>query len=112
LESPLSDPPDSESSDGEDNGDTPDTPKTKRGGGKNQQRWIQVSYNLQKALNWEEKQFGDLTEFVKNLVVDKLDLKRCHSKQNAVDLEEVIQSTAYSKDWPIRDALKFRLKYT
>jgi hypothetical protein len=57
-ESPLSDPPDSESSDGEDNGDLIDTiPKPKGEAG----RTNSGGYNLQKALGWEEKQFGDFS---------------------------------------------------
>src|SRR5882757_2571481 len=60
-ESPLSDPLDSESSDSEDNGDLIDTPdripKPKGEAG----RTNSGGYNLQKALGWEEKQFGDFT---------------------------------------------------
>jgi hypothetical protein len=49
-----------------------------------------------------------------------LDSKKSYSKQKPADLEELILQTTqkfnvrnvYSKDWPIRDALKLRLKTT
>ncbi|KAF8801716.1 hypothetical protein BYT27DRAFT_7216002 [Phlegmacium glaucopus] len=75
-------------------------------------------YNLKNALGWEEEHYSEFTTFINDAVKKKLDSKRCYSKQKPADLEELVQLTVqkfnirnvYSKDWPVLDALKLRLK--
>lgn len=49
----------------------------------------------------------------------KLDVTRCYSKQKLSDVADIVDSATkkfdivdfYSNDWPVRDAMKMRLKY-
>ncbi|KAF8801036.1 hypothetical protein BYT27DRAFT_7311487 [Phlegmacium glaucopus] len=105
------------SSSDEDSSDTPNTiPKPKGEAGRSNSG----GYNLKNALGWEEEHYSEFTTFINDAVKKKLDSKRCYSKQKPADLEELVQLTVqkfnirnvYSKDWPVRDALKLRLKCT
>ncbi|KDR76617.1 hypothetical protein GALMADRAFT_139530 [Galerina marginata CBS 339.88] len=77
-------------------------------------------YNLQEALGWTKKRYDEFYNHIKSEVAEKLDIEKCFSRQKREDLEKIIQSTAqkfeieniYSNNWPMREALKARLKYT
>jgi len=74
-------------------------------------------YNLQVAMGWEDGEFASQQKYIINEIGKKLDIKTCYSKQKRE--EHIIQTAKwfkiqdkYNNDWPIRDALKLRLKYT
>ncbi|KDR65034.1 hypothetical protein GALMADRAFT_217705 [Galerina marginata CBS 339.88] len=77
-------------------------------------------YNLEKALGWTKKRYDEFYDHIKTEVADKLDAKKCFTHQKVSELDKIIQSTArkfdientYVNNWPIREALKSRLKYT
>ncbi|KAF8878984.1 hypothetical protein CPB84DRAFT_1852221 [Gymnopilus junonius] len=77
-------------------------------------------FNLEKALGWDEEKYNMLTKCVNELATEKLDVKKCFSKQKPEIVQNVIQIVmrklkifdVYVSDWPVHEALKLRLKYT
>jgi hypothetical protein len=61
-----------------------------------------------------------IQKYVNCLVVKQLDVQKCFSGQKSEAIKKTIRDIAhkfgiedvYTNDWPIREALKLRLKYT
>ncbi|KIM35110.1 hypothetical protein M413DRAFT_32736 [Hebeloma cylindrosporum] len=91
-----------------------------------------------KVNSWTKRRYQDFERHIKTEVADKLNVAMCFSRQKPADLDEIIQSgsskqsikhrystylcvqtaqkfgieNTYKNNWPIREALKARLKYT
>ncbi|KAF8801627.1 hypothetical protein BYT27DRAFT_7114533 [Phlegmacium glaucopus] len=77
-------------------------------------------FNLEREMHWPKKHFNEFKKYIKTEVAAKLNIKKCFTNQTPAQVESIIQSTAqkfgienvYVNNWPIREALKARLKYT
>ncbi|KAI6004947.1 hypothetical protein EDD15DRAFT_2359879 [Pisolithus albus] len=77
-------------------------------------------YNLEIALDWNQKSFAKLKKLTHHLINEHLNITKCASAQNPA-LINVIRTKAidafpdleaYSNCWPINDIIMMRLKYT
>ncbi|KAE9387327.1 hypothetical protein BT96DRAFT_948454 [Gymnopus androsaceus JB14] len=76
-------------------------------------------YNLRSALGWNAQQWSDVQSFIKEIVINNLDISKPLTKQETQKMSAVHQEVLsafpflviYSDLWPIDDLVRARLGY-